>query len=513
MSEPDFGIDYLCAQVHLSRSQLHRRLKAATGLSASLFIRQVRLERAAELLRTTEDTISEIAYTTGFGSPQSLSRYFQEVYGSSPSAYRASPSETDLVLVGSPTPPAADSPGERLISVSADVLPPPPVHSPAPATAPERPPRRKSRLLYLVVASVLLFGTTLLFLPSQSPADGLSPAASDSPAFASVTRGEYLMRDRTESGLRGAIEQFERAVQLDSTYADAYALLARAEILLANYGYVVGQEGDYHDLAIEHARQALSLDEDHLSATVALGLANRYRYRTSRSLELFGRALRSDPNNPFVQLSIGLSYEVDHQDGPAFEHVERAYQLDPVAPIYIVNYAMQLGRRGQFRTADSLLVASLPVLPTNGFAELTRGILAQRTGDYQTALEHYDAGLRNNPNYSLLHRYRLYALGKLGRQATYASELAELERRGELSDVERFNLALYAAGAEDADRCLHYLAGVDHLGIVFPDATLSEYFGFLRNDPRLRAYLRTQGVTDAQFDRWFRPDVVAPSNR
>ena len=85
---PHFTIDSLCLQMTLSRSQLHRKIKGATGLSTTLYIRHFRLESAKMLLGTTERNISEIAYEVGFGSPQNFSKYFMEAYGISPSDYR-----------------------------------------------------------------------------------------------------------------------------------------------------------------------------------------------------------------------------------------------------------------------------------------------------------------------------------------------------------------------------------------------------------------------------------------
>ncbi|GEM_PF-6243096 len=85
---PNFSIDQLSKEIGLSRSQLHRKLKAETGLSTSLFIRQVKLEKASLLLTNTQLNISEVCYQIGFTSPQNFAKYFKEAYGLSPSKYR-----------------------------------------------------------------------------------------------------------------------------------------------------------------------------------------------------------------------------------------------------------------------------------------------------------------------------------------------------------------------------------------------------------------------------------------
>jgi YesN/AraC family two-component response regulator len=83
-----FNAADLAAEVHLSESQLYRKLKALTGKSTALFIRTVRLRRAKELLRDSGYSVSEIAYRVGFNDPAWFSRVFKDEFGSSPTEFR-----------------------------------------------------------------------------------------------------------------------------------------------------------------------------------------------------------------------------------------------------------------------------------------------------------------------------------------------------------------------------------------------------------------------------------------
>ena len=71
----------------MSRTQLHRKLKAITGMSASEFIRSQRLKLAIGLLKESDATISEIAYQVGFNSSSYFSKCFKEVYSCTPNEY------------------------------------------------------------------------------------------------------------------------------------------------------------------------------------------------------------------------------------------------------------------------------------------------------------------------------------------------------------------------------------------------------------------------------------------
>lgn len=88
LSDEDFDIHRLCRALTMSRAQLHRKLTALTGASATHFIRKIRLERARQLLQTTDLNIAEIAYEVGFRDPNYFSRTFAEEFGTTPSETR-----------------------------------------------------------------------------------------------------------------------------------------------------------------------------------------------------------------------------------------------------------------------------------------------------------------------------------------------------------------------------------------------------------------------------------------
>jgi len=74
--------------VFLSRTQVHRKLKALTGMSTSQFIRTIRLNKAMELLQSSEKSISDIAFSTGFKNLSYFSRVFAEQFGQSANSIR-----------------------------------------------------------------------------------------------------------------------------------------------------------------------------------------------------------------------------------------------------------------------------------------------------------------------------------------------------------------------------------------------------------------------------------------
>lgn len=72
----------------MSRVHLYKKLVAITGKTPIEFIRVIRLKRAAQLLRESQQNVSEIAYQVGFNNPKYFSKYFKDEYGVLPSVYQ-----------------------------------------------------------------------------------------------------------------------------------------------------------------------------------------------------------------------------------------------------------------------------------------------------------------------------------------------------------------------------------------------------------------------------------------
>lgn len=85
MEDENFGVEELAQKALTSRRTLHNRIKKITNKGASDLIREIRLERAYQLLKAQAGTISEVAYSVGFKSIAHFSRVFKEQYKVNPS--------------------------------------------------------------------------------------------------------------------------------------------------------------------------------------------------------------------------------------------------------------------------------------------------------------------------------------------------------------------------------------------------------------------------------------------
>lgn len=87
-ADPQFALTRLCDILGMNRYQLNRKMKALTKESPSVFIRNYRLNKAKELLETTNRNVSEVTWAVGFKDLAHFSKKFQELYGYPPSALK-----------------------------------------------------------------------------------------------------------------------------------------------------------------------------------------------------------------------------------------------------------------------------------------------------------------------------------------------------------------------------------------------------------------------------------------
>jgi signal transduction histidine kinase/DNA-binding response OmpR family regulator len=85
ISEESFDIESFGEEVGMSRTQFYRKLKAITGMPASIYLRTVRLSKAKKMIEDRQGTISEIAYSVGFSSPSYFTKCFKDEFGYPPS--------------------------------------------------------------------------------------------------------------------------------------------------------------------------------------------------------------------------------------------------------------------------------------------------------------------------------------------------------------------------------------------------------------------------------------------
>lgn len=88
LEDDEFGISKLCSMLSVSHAQLYRKFKSLSNITIADYFKSLRLNKAKELLLTTNLNVTEVAYSSGFKSLSYFSREFTRKFGKSPTELR-----------------------------------------------------------------------------------------------------------------------------------------------------------------------------------------------------------------------------------------------------------------------------------------------------------------------------------------------------------------------------------------------------------------------------------------
>lgn len=437
LGNPDFSIDHICTEINISRAQLHRKVKAATGLSTSLFIRQMRMEQAKRLLSTTDLNISQIAYQIGISSPQNFSKYFTETYGVSPSAYRKQ----------------QQNPTEEPVEPPVLTLPTPEAPTaPLPVAAPRR---RSWRLVGLLLSAVVgisvmigwyyqkerlatITHPTLVILPFEHQA-----TASDSFLNTGIQE-DILVRLKQIASLSilpatlyeasiGATNA-DTTVQVDYVLAGEWTIsqnkpcLTVQLIQIANERLLWKKRYDSHEVHLAAIAGKVALQvANTLRLTLSEALAERIQYQPTASeaayrLILHSKDLLKNRTQESLQQSLSFfeqAIQLDSAYSDAYLGKANALNL-----LVTLKYAADEPRH--LREAEQLTLLAIKHNTDNAQAYALLGHIYQGQYRWQEALTTYQIALKLNTHDALINYWYSLALRSTGNleQALHYNRIA-----------------------------------------------------------------------------------------
>ena len=236
----------------------------------------------------------------------------------------------------------------------------------------------------------------------------------------------FNRRDRTR--FLDAIATLQQAVQLDPTFARAFARLASMHVVLASYTDADPKQA--HEQTMRYAADALKLDADSAEAWAARGASLRkFRDQQVQGRDAFEEAMRINPNDPNARFWYGLTLLTTGYRQQGTAQIEHALSLDPMLP-------NALRWRGMLYLQDGDIARAEPLL--------------QRA---------YDLGLVNTANalgeIAMLHSNaaeseRLWVAGSLGLDFSLSRDELVLVHRGVFGDAAAKQTAVQAMQAVQA---------------------------------------------------------------
>lgn len=160
-------------------------------------------------------------------------------------------------------------------------------------------------------------------------------------AYESVLRGRHLFLQRGERPLNAAIREFERAVELDPEYAEAWSGLGLVYGVLFLYTGAM-EQAESVARSVEMAKRAIELDPSIGETYALLAFGAEVDEQMSESYDYHQRAMELSPNDAtlltwYSEFISNMGYAQE-----ALERAKRAYALDPLSPIVVIDLAYAL---------------------------------------------------------------------------------------------------------------------------------------------------------------------------
>ncbi len=326
---------------------------------------------------------------------------------------------------------------------------------------------------------------------------GQRRAAVNPEAHALLLEGRYYFARGTPDAMAQAKECFERAIELDPTFALAFDSLAELYWYLGFFGGVPPREA--FSQGMWHALRALELD-DTLSETHALlgMLRKELDYNWPEVDRQFRRALDLNRESPVVRLRYAMSGLLPHgRIDEAAAEIEAALQSDPLSLLvrWWVGITAYLGRRPERMVEEGRHMVALD--PTHFLGHVIFGLACTESGAADEAVTELEKARELSGGIPITLGFLAYAYGCAGRRGDAYELLDQMETMATKAYVPPSALALGHVGLDDWDTAFHWWDQAVEVRdpIIVPIKTFP-FFDPVRDDPRYRALLRRMNLPE-----------------
>ena len=294
-------------------------------------------------------------------------------------------------------------------------------------------------------------------------------------AYQAYLQGRFLWNQRSEPALRRAVEHFRSAIDLDPSFALAYAALADAYTTL---GYLSWDApAATFPVARPYALKAIELDPSLSQAHASLAYIKFYfDWDWAGAGEEFRRAIELNPNDPVAHQWHAVYLLAAGRPDEAMAEVRTAQRLDPLSLAINTDVGFHHYYNGRYAEAIAQLQSVLGMKSDFALAHLwlARAFLA--AGRLEESLAEAARAESVIPGWPVIVVQRGYTLGAMGRADEARAVLGELERMSAKRFVTAYGMALVHAGLGDKEQAFAWLEKAF--------AERSHWLLWLRLDPR-----------------------------
>ena len=313
-------------------------------------------------------------------------------------------------------------------------------------------------------------------------------------AYEHYLRARYHINTRTEEGTKLAIQSYQRAIELDSRFAEAHAGLGDAYLVLAGY------EGVPPRTAFPQAKaallKALELQEGLAVAHSSLASVIWEGERDSQAAEKeYQRAIALGPGETHPHRQYAEFLGQVGRFGESLAEIKRALELDPLSPVAQVVMGWLLYQARQYERAIEQLKKLILRDPAFAIAHEVLGLVYQQQERYDEAIAELRQAVslsRQAPFYLASLGHACAASGRTDEAKTILNQLLEESKRIYVSP---FLIAFVYAGLDDREQVFPWLEEARAAGSYrFLYLKVFPAFDRLREDPRLDELVRRGGL-------------------
>jgi TolB-like protein/Tfp pilus assembly protein PilF/DNA-binding winged helix-turn-helix (wHTH) protein len=318
--------------------------------------------------------------------------------------------------------------------------------------------------------------------------------AVDPAAYESYLRGRSFWNQRSEASLLKAIDQFNKAIEVDAGYAPAYSGLADCYTTLGYLSYL--DPLDAFPRARDAATKALELDPSLAEAHTSLAYYNLYHaWNWVEAESEFKKAIELNPNYAIAHDWYGYYLMAMGRFDEAWKEVSRAHELDPLSVTISTDIGFNYFYRRNYDEAISHLRDTLSVSPKFPLAHLWLGRAYQQKKMYSEAIDEFNKTDAALPGWVVTIAGMGNAYGEWGHQAEAEQVLTRLNMLAREKYVTPYGIALVYAGIGDKNRAFAWLnkavAGRSHWLVWL---NRDPRWDRLRSDPRFADLKKRVGL-------------------
>ncbi len=318
------------------------------------------------------------------------------------------------------------------------------------------------------------------------------PTTDNLEAYDLYTRGQYLhyrARGDTRAGMEEAAQLFRQAIEVDPSFAAAYAALADVHLQLWSDGFMPRDEALPQARAA--AERALALDETLAAAHTSLADVLEAELRFQEAEAGFQRALELNPGSADAHRRYArLLLDLGRYD-ELVQQLRRAVELDPLSISYRLSLASGLWFTRDYEGGIAEARKILELEPDHRGALYTLGFALVLSGDYDEGIRALHRVVEVEPGYPFGHTGLAWAYGRAGRRDEALEALRQVEARGQM--LKEFAIVYGELG--EMDRAFEYLERAytedpGSLTYLNSDPTADA----LKADPRFEEFLARLGL-------------------